>query len=133
MRQKKSLGSVSIESTDRCKVIDHLQACANKIGMTFSQVEACLLYGSLLRGDYSPESDIDFLIILQTSTLPFLQRGDAFQEFFSQLPFDIDLKVYTRKEIESMLEENNPFIYQVFKEGKVLWSMDARQNCKKDF
>ena len=126
MRQKKSLGSVSIESIDRYKVIDQLQGCAKNIGMTFSQVEVCLLYGSLLRGDYSPESDIDFLIVLQTSTLPFLQRCDPFQDFFSHLPFDIDLKVYTRKEIESMLEENNPFIVQVFKEGKVLWSMDER-------
>jgi predicted nucleotidyltransferase len=125
------LGSVSIESIDRCKVIDELQACARNIGMTYRQVEVCLLYGSLLRGDYSPESDIDFLIVLQTSTLPFLQRGDQFHEFFLQLPFDVDLKVYTRKEIESMLEENNLFIVQAFKEGKVLWSMDERQNCTK--
>lgn len=128
MRQKKSLGSVSIEWIDQSQLIAQLQVCAQNIGMTYSQVEVCILYGSLLRDDYSPDSDIDFLIVLQNSALPFLLRCDAFQDFFSQLPFDVDLKVYTRKEIQSMLEDNNPLIVQVFKEGKVLWSLDDKQN-----
>ncbi len=121
MRQKKSLGSVSIEWIDRSKVIAQLEVCAQHMGMTSGRVEACILYGSLLREDYTPDSDIDILIVVDFTTVPFLVRCDEYKDFFGKLPLDVDLKVYTRKEIQYMLAENNPFIVRVFEEGKVLY------------
>ena len=131
MRQKKSLGSVSIEWIDRSKVIAQLEVCAQHMGTASGRVEACILYGSLLREDYSPDSDIDILIVVDFSTMPFLVRCDEYRDFFGQLPFDIDLKAYTREEIQYMLAENNPFIVGVFEEGKVLWSLDDKDYCQK--
>jgi predicted nucleotidyltransferase len=84
-------------------------------------VEACILYGSFVRGDYLPESDIDVLILVQTARKTFLKRTDAFRDFFLPLPMDVDLKVYTREEAEDMIQQGNGYLLEALREGKVLW------------
>jgi predicted nucleotidyltransferase len=121
MQQKQSSGSAIIESIDRNKVLEDLQARAADIGKARSDVLVCILYGSMLKGHYTPASDIDILIIVRAATEPFLQRADAFRDFFLQLPMDVDLKVYTRQEVQSMLEEGNAYLEEALQEGKVLW------------
>ena len=121
MQQKRSSGSVLIESIDRDKLLEELQACAEDIGKSRSDVLACILFGSLLKGDYTPESDIDLLIIVHTATEPFLKRTDAFRDIFLHLPMDVDPTVYTKQEVQSMLEEGNAYLEEALRDGKALW------------
>ncbi len=121
MQQKRSSGSALIESIDKDKILEDLQAQAANIGKTRSDVFACILYGSLLKGDYTPESDIDILIIVHTASEPFLKRADAFRDFFLHLPMDVDLKVYTKQEAQSMLEQGNAYLEEALHKGKLLW------------
>jgi predicted nucleotidyltransferase len=112
---------VQIESIDLDKVLQDLKECAAAIGSEHSEVEVCILYGSLIRGDYLPESDIDVLILVETAREPFLKRADAFREVFLPLPMDVDLKVYTREEAADMIQQGNRYLLEVLREGKVLW------------
>mgnify|MGYP006307228867 CR=1 FL=1 len=121
MPQLRSSNSVQIESIDLDKVMQDLKGCAAAIGSEHSEVEACILYGSLIRGDYLPESDIDVLILVETAREIFLKRTDAFRDFFLSLPMDVDLKVYTREEAEDMIQQGSEYLLEALREGKVLW------------
>ena len=126
MPRMRSFSSVQIESVDLDKLMQDVHASAAAIGSEHSEVEACILYGSFLKGDYLPESDIDVLILVETAQETFLKRTDIFRDFFLPLPMDVDLKVYTRKEAEMMLQEENSFLVEALREGKILWKKPDR-------
>jgi predicted nucleotidyltransferase len=71
-----------------------------------------ILFGSAARGDADAASDVDLLVI---------------KEAMARLcPAGIraDILVYTPKEIEAMLEEENPFITQALRNGKVVYEAE---------
>jgi len=121
-----SSNSVQIESLDLNKVMQDLHSCAAAIGSEHSEVEACILYGSLIRGDYLPESDIDVLILVEAAQETYLKRADSLRDFFLSLPMDVDLKVYTREEAENMIQKGNSYLLEAVREGKVLWKKPDR-------
>lgn len=121
MPHPRSSNSVQIESIDLDRVLQDLKGCAAAVGSEHSEVEACILYGSLIRGDYLPESDIDVLILVETAQETFLKRADTFRDFFLSLPMDVDLKVYTREEADDMIQQGNEYLLEALQEGKVLW------------
>lgn len=126
MPHPRSSNSVQIESIDLDKVMQDLKGCAAALGSEHSEVEACILHGSLVRGDYLPESDIDVLILVETAREQFLKRTDEFRDFFLSLPMDVDLKVYTLDEAEDMIQHGNLFLLEVLQAGKVLWRKTGR-------
>jgi predicted nucleotidyltransferase len=121
MPHPRSSNSVLIESIDFEKLMQDVHACAAAIGSEHSEVVACILYGSLVKGSYLPDSDIDVLILVEAAQEPFLKRADAFRDFFLSLPMDVDLKVYTGEEAEGMIQEGNPYLLEALQAGKVLW------------
>lgn len=121
MPHQRSSNSAQIESIDLDRIMQDLKGCAAAIGSEHSEVEACILYGSLIRGDYLPESDIDLLILVETARETFLKRTDAFRDFFLSLPMDVDLKVFTQEEVEDMIQQGNEYLLEALREGKVLW------------
>jgi predicted nucleotidyltransferase len=84
------------------------------------KVEKAILFGSLARNEASRHSDID-IIIVQNTTLRFLDRYDGMLAAFSRaLPeWDVDLLIYTPEELAKI--SARPFIMQAMKEGKVLY------------
>jgi len=61
------------------------------------------LFGSLVQGNWGPGSDLDMIIVLKESPLPFIERGRDFD--FSEMPVPVDLLVYTEKEWNSLKKE----------------------------
>jgi len=84
------------------------------------KVEKAVLFGSLARNEASRHSDID-IIIVQNTTLRFLDRYDGILAAFCRaLPeWDVDLLIYTPEELAKI--SARPFIMQAMKEGKVLY------------
>jgi predicted nucleotidyltransferase len=88
-------------------------------GLMAYDPEKIILFGSAARGDTDEYSDID-LIVIKNTDRRFVQRLVDVTAF---LPMDIgvDVFVYTPQEIKAMIEEENPFIEQAFKDGIVLY------------
>lgn len=114
MLQTKYLGSVTILSVDYDRLIESLKNAVHNIKEKVSEVEQVFLFGSFSTRKHTPESDIDLLIIVKTTTIPFLKRSLKFLDFFKGLPFDINILVYTQNELTSMLKANNRFAKEIF-------------------
>ncbi|MBC7227677.1 MAG: nucleotidyltransferase domain-containing protein [Thermoflexales bacterium] len=78
-----------------------------------------ILFGSFARGDDHGLSDVDLVIIRETDR-PFVERiGEVLALCDSLLP--VEPLVYTSAEFAHLVEERNPFIEQVLREGKVIY------------
>ena len=84
------------------------------------QPEKVILFGSLVSDDVEAWSDLDLVIIKETSR-PFLQRLKEVA-LLCQPSIGVDFLVYTPDEFARMLAQENPFILEeVVKKGKVLY------------
>jgi len=73
-------------------------------------------FGSYAHGNWGPGSDVDILVIVAESRLPFLER---FREWdVSTLPVPADILIYTRPEWQSMPADSR-FIQTVARE--IVW------------
>jgi len=120
MLRERFLNSVKITSVDTAKLRETLSEIASNLKAKHPEVKDLFLFGSFARGDYTPESDIDILIVCSNLNLPFLMRAEKFGDFFRNLPFDVNLLVYTEEELHRMQEEKNPFILTVLTEMQKL-------------
>ena len=105
-----------IDIRNREKIYKQIDLLVKKIRQTFS-VKRVYLFGSFAKGEIHEGSDIDLLII-----------GDFKENFFERIGKILDLTdlpveplVYTEKEFKKLLEEENPFILEVLKTGKLLY------------
>jgi predicted nucleotidyltransferase len=82
--------------------------------------EKIILFGSAARGDATPDSDADFLIIKKDT--PYKGR-DRMIEVSRLIDRDIpvDFLVYRPDEFEKRLKMGDPFLEIVVAEGKVLY------------
>ena len=80
------------------------------------EIKKVILFGSFVRGESVPGSDIDLLIILRESKYPFLERIPPYLP--SKFPVGVDVFPYTEEEIEKMKAEGNFFIKKALEEGK---------------
>ena len=107
MLQRRSLGSVEILSVEYDAVINALLHASSAVKKEHPDVKQVLLFGSFARGDYTPFSDIDILIVIKETEINFLERKDTFVQYFKSIPFDVNILVYSSKEIESLLQKEN--------------------------
>lgn len=85
--------------------------------------EKIILFGSMAHGHVEEWSDIDLLIIKETS-LPFLQRLKEVA-LLCQAPVGVDYLVYTPGEFAQMVNDQNPFILGVLHTGKVIYEQSS--------
>ncbi len=84
-----------------------------------------ILFGSFARGDYHALSDVDLLIVKET-TIPFIDRIGpvlALCEGDNMLP--VEPVIYTPEELEQMKQAVNPFIERVLAEGVVIYERQS--------
>ncbi len=70
------------------------------------RVESAWLFGSLARGDYGPDSDIDLILVAETE-VPFTRRPALFDDLYERFPA-LDALVYTPSEFKRLTEEPSP-------------------------
>lgn len=87
--------------------------------------EKIILFGSLLQGTVHECSDIDLLIIKETSKRPIDRITEVVQIINPSL--GVDLFVYTPREIEMLLAERYTFFTDIFKNGKILYEKRNRR------
>jgi predicted nucleotidyltransferase len=108
---------VKILSVDYDALIKSIERVCEGIRENYSHVKKILLFGSFYKGNYTPESDIDILIEVKHTDVPFMERRDLFADFFENIPFDINMLVYTEDELNSMIEKGNLFVKEVLSES----------------
>ena len=120
MLQEKYLDSVKIFSVDYKALLKSIGVACAGIRKEYNHVKKVLLFGSFLKRNYTPESDVDILIVVENDDTPFMERRDLFYDFFLDIPFDINILVYTEAELNNMLKRGNLFIKSILSEAKEL-------------
>lgn len=82
--------------------------------------EKIVLFGSYARGNPTPDSDVDLLVILDTDK-PRKERVVEVSLLLYPRLFPVDILVKTPQEIEDELEKGNFFIQEILEKGKVLY------------
>lgn len=82
--------------------------------------EKIILFGSAAKGDFKEGSDIDLLII-KNSSLDKIRRAVEIEKSLSDRRLPIDILVYTPSEIEESLKIRGSFAENILKNGKVLY------------
>src|SRR3990172_3548139 len=81
--------------------------------------EKVILFGSAARGEFKPESDLDFLIIKKTSKKKVERMREIADLVSRKTPSDF--LVYTPEELEKRLSIGDYFVEDVLKEGRILY------------
>ncbi len=85
------------------------------------KVKQIILFGSYAYGQPTSSSDIDLLIIKQSSNKPRYKRGSEIRKHLRGMKLAIDLLVYTEEEIEKWRDVKTSFIANIITKGKILY------------
>ena len=84
------------------------------------QPEKIVLFGSHAYGQPTPDSDVDLLIIMDT-TASHKERYLAVSNLLYPRTFPVDILVKTPQEIEQVLQRGDFFIQEIISRGQVLY------------
>ena len=82
--------------------------------------EKIVLFGSYVYGTPSGDSDVDLLVIMETTGRP-ADRYLAVSRLIRPRPFPLDILVKTPGEITQALEKGDFFIREIVTQGRVLY------------
>ncbi len=102
--------------------IDEAKLIVSKI-VSYSKPQKVILFGSTVKGTRNIDSDIDLLVIKETSK----RRPFRVKEIFEALrgmkrEFPLDAIVYTPDEIQSRLKIGDYFVTEAMTQGKVMYA-----------
>ena len=100
-----------------------IQTIVSRIAETIHP-QKIILFGSWARGERGPHSDIDILVI-QESSQPRPQRYAQVRRLFWGMGLAMDILVYTPEEFERYQSVPGSFTYTVAQEGKVLYARSS--------
>lgn len=83
---------------DRAKAIDEVREAVRRLVALRSGIAAVWLFGSLARGDATPRSDADLLIVLDHDDRRAIDRPPEFMRLLADLRRPVDVIVVTRDE-----------------------------------
>jgi predicted nucleotidyltransferase len=96
-----------------------IAAAARHIAEKFDP-EKIILFGSYAYGKPRPESDVDFLIIMQ-ETMPRWKQVGAIYSSFKPYPFSMDIHVLTPERLHERLALGDSFIHTITDRGTTLY------------
>ncbi len=82
--------------------------------------EKIILFGSAARGNFTPDSDLDLLIIKKNTPLYGIDRMRELRRMIKK-KIAADFLIYRPEEIASRLKLGDPFIKAILAEGRVLY------------
>jgi len=83
-----------------------------------------ILFGSYANGTPTPDSDVDLLVVMNTSASS-KERSWAVSQLLIPRPFPVDILVRTPREIKQALDQRDFFIHEILTQGKVLYERRA--------
>lgn len=98
------------------KQIDEI---VNKIALNYNP-ERIILFGSYARGNFTDDSDLDFILIKDT-VAPRNKRAIEVRKLFYGIPIPLDFKIYTSSEFTEELKNKYSFVSSAIKDSKVLY------------
>jgi len=116
--QRKLSPSVKISYFDKKAVWDSLKKFTGQLKKKHPEIERIIVFGSLVRDDCVPGSDVDLLIVLNKSDKPFLERITDYMP--SKFPVGVDVFPYTSQELKTMIKEGNFFLKTALEQGRSL-------------
>ncbi|MHB9069264.1 MAG: nucleotidyltransferase domain-containing protein [Sedimentisphaerales bacterium] len=96
-----------------------IREVAQKIGRQ-ANAKSVILFGSYARGQATEHSDVDILVVAESS-LPKHKRSRELYKLFKPYPFGMDIIVYTSAEIELARKSPLSFISTVLQDGKKIY------------
>lgn len=82
-----------------------------------------VLFGSYASGKPTPDSDVDLLVIMETSAPP-AERCLAVSQLLRPRPFPVDILVKTPLEIRQALDQGDFFIHEILTHGLILYEQE---------
>jgi uncharacterized protein len=83
-------------------------------------IEQIVLFGSYAIGQATPDSDLDFLVVMKTD-LPRHKRGTPLRLLFRPMPCSIDILVYTPEEVAYWKGTVNHIMTTAFETGTLFY------------
>jgi len=121
--QKARTGPLSLVPAGFAKSVpDALPGVIQRIAQAI-QPERIILFGSYVYGTPTPDSDVDLLIVMETSAPP-RERYLAVSRLLRPRPFPVDILVKTPEEISQAQEAHDFFIGEILERGQVLYQRD---------
>jgi len=102
------------------KTLELAGAVAERIGVELP-AEEVWLFGSQARGDASPDSDLDFLVVVGESDRPGHHRSREAHSLVREIRVPKDIVVLTRKQWLHQENVVNTLPYLAKKEGRILY------------
>jgi predicted nucleotidyltransferase len=99
-------------------ILHDMDALKQVLAPHLARALQAIVFGSVARGEADQWSDLDLLIVADT-TRPFLERYHDFEAIYDIWP-RLDLLVYTPEEFARMRGEGRPFLEHVLSEGVVV-------------
>lgn len=118
----RSLDSPILRWPDRETVVAALRQWADRARRERRDVVAIGYFGSYARGDWGVGSDLDVIVILDASALPFERRSAEWDT--ASIPVPADVLVYTQAEWDAM-DPTSRFRTMLDREAKWLVSRDG--------
>ena len=114
--QKKSFNSVKVFYLDKKLLKKKIKEGVKKIIRECKEVEKIVIFGSFAKKRMTVSSDIDILIIVNSCSEKFLDRGLKYKKYFN-IGIDVDIFVYTIEEIKNGI----PLVETALKEGIIVF------------
>lgn len=115
----RSSSSSVLEWPDRDEVDGAARRWAEREAGDRPEVSRIGYVGSYARGDWGPGSDLDLVVVLDSSDRPFEHRARDWD--VTGLPVPADVLVYTEAELRRMREEKRRFAFTVEREAVWVW------------
>jgi|SRR5438552_11845948 len=120
--QNPFLRSATPKFANHSVLVNLAKKTAEQIAANHPEVNRIILFGSIARKDFSARSDLDLLIVLESSHLPIPERIAGFLEECSGYPTDVF--PLTEAELESRLRDGDPFWVRALREGIECYKRD---------
>lgn len=113
-----SYGSVAVTWLDRKALLRAAELGAEALARERPEVSGVLLFGSTIRGDAVPGSDLDLVVVLRRSHRPFLER---IPHYTPDVPgVAVQALPYTEEECLRLLAERRGILREAVVEGRWL-------------
>lgn len=87
--------------------------------------ERIILFGSYAYGKPNPYSDVDFLVVMETTARP-LAKQQEISKALSPHPFGMDILVRTPSQLQERIALGDAFLREITSKGQVLYERPGR-------